>query len=69
MHRRDQNSETVYDSRALTQADENALIQAAKDGNDKEVLRLLDKGVNINFKDRVSASIANYRIFSVVCLF
>ena len=37
-----------------TQADEDALMKAARDGNVEEVLRLLEKGVNINFKDWVS---------------
>ena len=39
--------------RSLSQADEEALLQAARDGNVKEVLRLLDKGVNKECKDGV----------------
>ena len=36
-----------------SQADERALIDAAESGNVEEVLRLLDKGVNKDYKDLV----------------
>ena len=36
-----------------SQADEDALLKAARDGNVKEVMRLLDKGVNKECKDLV----------------
>ena len=39
--------------RSLSQADEDALLEAAHAGNVKEVLRLLDKGVNKECKDQV----------------
>ena len=39
--------------RSLSQADEEALLSAARAGNVKEVLRLLDKGVNKECKDGV----------------
>ena len=42
---------------AHKQPDEDALISAARSGNDAEVTRLLGKGVNINCKDWVSASL------------
>ena len=39
--------------RSLSQADEDALLEAAKAGNVKEVLRLLNKGVNKECKNSV----------------
>ena len=39
-----------------TQPDEDALHSAAANGNDAEVTRLLGKGVNVNYKNSVSAS-------------
>ncbi len=38
---------------SLSQADEDALLEAARTGNVKEVLRLLDKGVNKECKNSV----------------
>ena len=46
----------AHSRRAHTQADEDALISAARSGNDAEVTRLLGKGVNVNYKNSVSAS-------------
>ena len=39
--------------RSLSQADEETLLKAVRDGNVREVLRLLDKGVNKECKDWV----------------
>ncbi len=47
---------TVAPTPPNTQADEEALLQAARDGNVSEVVRLLNKGVNKNYKDKVRAT-------------
>ena len=44
---------TVAPTPPNTQADEEALLSAARDGNVSEVMRLLDKGVNKDYQNSV----------------
>jgi hypothetical protein len=60
MHRRYFKSETVYDSRALTQADEDALIQAARDVKMSSLGPLVpptpQTGINLKWRSRTTIS-------------